>query len=398
MVLLQWWLVGLTGLVLLPILVLWIETLAAVVLTPTSSSIPLKTATASRRAILIPAHNEALVIARTLQQLLSQLRPDDQLIVIADNCTDTTAQIVVALGATVLEREDSVNRGKGYALDFGIQYLASHPSEVPPEVVVVVDADCWVESGSLDKLCDRALQTQRPTQAVYLFKPSDEQPTARQVVSLLAIRVKNWVRPLGLHHLRQPCLLTGTGMAFPWAALQSVPLASGNIVEDMQLGLDLTQTGYPPLLCPEAHVFGEQPQTTHAETTQRTRWEHGHLRTLAKVPALLWDGLRQRQLGLVALALDLAVPPLALLALLWVSTAALATVALFVSGIWLPALISYIAGVLFTLAILLAWGRFARDIALTKLLAVPLYLFWKVPLYFKFLTRPQLQWIRTERK
>ena len=157
MVLLQWWLVGLTGLVLLPILVLWIETLAAVVLTPTSSSIPLKTATASRRAILIPAHNEALVIARTLQQLLSQLRPDDQLIVIADNCTDTTAQIVVALGATVLEREDSVNRGKGYALDFGIQYLASHPSEVPPEVVVVVDADCWVESGSLDKLCDRAL-------------------------------------------------------------------------------------------------------------------------------------------------------------------------------------------------------------------------------------------------
>ncbi|MEO1590948.1 MAG: glycosyltransferase, partial [Cyanobacteria bacterium J06632_22] len=223
-------------------------------------------------------------------------------------------------------------------------------------------------------------------------------PSSRQLVSFLAIRVKNWVRPLGLQRLGQPCLLTGTGMAFPWAALQSVPLASGNLVEDMQLGLDLTLAGYPPLLCPEARVLGQQPHSAQAETTQRTRWEHGHLRTLGLVPHLLWSGLRRRRLGLIALALDLSVPPLALLAMLWTATAGLTMLFALISGLWGPALISITAGGLFTMAVLIAWGGFARDISLMQLLAVPLYLLWKVPLYFKFVTSPQVSWIRTERE
>ena len=396
MVLLQWGLLLLAGLVLVPIVVLWIETMAAVVLPGTA--VPRQTACSSyRRAVLMPAHNEALVIERTLRQLLPQLRNDDRLVVVADNCTDPTADIAARLGATVIIRQDSIRRGKGYALDFGRQYLAQ-TADGPPEVMVVVDADCWVESGSLDVLCDRTHQTQRPTQAIYLFNAGDERPGARQIVSLLAIRVKNWVRPLGLHRLGQPCLLTGTGMAFPWTALQSVSLASGNLVEDMQLGLDLTQAGYPPLLCADARVLGTQPHSAAAETSQRTRWEHGHLRTLASVPKLLWSGLRQRRLSLIALALDLAIPPLSLLCMIWVGATALTTAAALLGGIWLPAIVSYGAGALFAVAVLTAWRCFATDIALLQLLAVPLYLLWKLPLYLKFIIRPQLQWIRTDRE
>ncbi|MEO0541925.1 MAG: glycosyltransferase [Cyanobacteria bacterium P01_A01_bin.105] len=393
MVLLQWGLMLLAGLVLLPVVVLWVEVMAAVGLNqsePSRGGGDVK----PTRAILMPAHNEALVIEQTLRQLMPQLCGDDRVVVVADNCTDATAEIAARFEVTVLERQDTARRGKGYALDFGLAYL----SQAPPEVVAVVDADCQVDPGTVDVLCDRAHNTQRPTQAVYLFDGATARPDARQLVSLLAIRVKNWVRPLGLHHMGQPCLLTGTGMAFPWDAIQSVPLASGNLVEDMQLGLDLTLAGYPPLLCPDVRVTGKQPQSTQAATTQRTRWEHGHLRTLALVPKLLWTGLRRRQLSVIALALDLAVPPLALLALLWTGTMAVTAVAALLGSIWLPALVSGVSGLLFTTAVLTAWWHFARNIALLQLLSIPLYLLWKVPLYFKFVTNPQIQWIRTDRE
>ena len=81
---------------------------------------------------------------------------------IADNCTDETAAIARQLGATVIERQDTENQGKGYALDYGIQYLATDP----PDIVVLVDADCIVHEGAIAKLAQRANTSKRPTQAI----------------------------------------------------------------------------------------------------------------------------------------------------------------------------------------------------------------------------------------
>lgn len=62
---------------------------------------------------------------------------------VADNCTDDTARLASAAGAEVIERHDALLRGKGYALDFGVRHLAQQP----PDVVIVVDADCQVAEG-----------------------------------------------------------------------------------------------------------------------------------------------------------------------------------------------------------------------------------------------------------
>ena len=71
-------------------------------------------------AVLMPAHNESRLIAETIRSVAPQLRSGDRLIVVADNCSDNTAAIAAAEGAEVVIRNDSVRRGKGYALDRGV--------------------------------------------------------------------------------------------------------------------------------------------------------------------------------------------------------------------------------------------------------------------------------------
>jgi cellulose synthase/poly-beta-1,6-N-acetylglucosamine synthase-like glycosyltransferase len=347
-----------------------------------------------RVAVLVPAHNEAAGIRPVLEGLLAQLEESDQLIVIADNCTDETAAVARSTGATVIERQDATRRGKGFALDYGVQFLAQNP----PDVVVIVDADCLVEQNALPQIAQRAADTQQPVQALYLM----EQPThpkPKDAVSALAFLVKNQVRPTGLAQLHLPCLLTGTGMAFPWKVIQKAALASGNIVEDMQLGVDLAIDGYPTLFCGTAKVTGLLPQQQHAAKSQRTRWEHGHLQTIVtQVPKLLKAALIQRRVDLLALALELSVPPLSLLVMGWLALTGLATIAMIFGVSRLPAILLGIEGGMMSIAILAGWARFGRtELPAKVLLAIPVYVLWKIPLYFAFLLKPQTEWVRTER-
>ena len=347
-----------------------------------------------KTVILMPAHNEAAVIANTLQKVKPQLNTNTSLLVIADNCSDETADIVRQHGLQVVERFDANDRGKGFALDYGLHQLDA----APPDVIVMMDADCVIADNGVADIAAQAHTQQRPVQAVYLIDPPQD-PALNDLVSAFAFQVKNLVRPKGLHNLGQPCLLTGTGMAFPWELIRNAPLASGNIVEDMQLGFDLALAGAPPQLAPDVIVWSELPQQREAATSQRTRWEHGHLQTLLQnVPTLLKESVRQRRFDLFALALDLLIPPLALVVLIWVGIGAISRLFGMISSNWVAATIVGFAGVFLSFAIGLAWIRFGRSIlSLSKLLAIPLYIAWKIPLYLKFIVQRQTAWVRTER-
>ncbi|MBF2076037.1 MAG: glycosyltransferase [Synechococcales cyanobacterium C42_A2020_086] len=384
-------LLSMTLLLLIPSSVLFIECLAA--LLPGRSPRSDDTLT-PRIAVLVPAHNEALGIRPVLERLQEQLQPQDRLVVIADNCTDNTATIARSTGATVIERYDTERRGKGYALDYGMDYLAADP----PDVVIVVDADCAVQPGTLQTIARRAFAARRPVQSIYLME-LPAQPKPKDAVSALAFLVKNLVRPRGLNRLGLPGILAGTGMAFPWSVIRQVSLASGNIVEDMQLSMDLAIAGYPTVFCNDSKVIGLLPQQEQAAKSQRTRWEHGHLRTMqTQIPLLIAAALQQRRLDLLAIALDLAIPPLSLLVMLWLGTLGLTLLAGVLGLSWLPAVIAAISGGLIGMAVVVSWLRFGHStLPAQTLLAVPFYLLWKIPLYFKFLVKPQTQWVRTER-
>ena len=348
-----------------------------------------------RVAVLVPAHNEEAMLGATLATIVPELTSGDQLVVVADNCDDATAAIARSAGATAIERRDETRRGKGYALDFGLQFLEKHE---PPDVVVVIDADCDVTPGAIARIGDLAAACHRPVQALYLMEvPPNPSPGRR--VSALAFAVKNWARPQGLLRLGLPCLLTGTGMAFPWSAIRQVDLASGNLVEDMQMGIDLTIAGTPPLFCPQARVTSRLPQGDAAATSQRTRWEHGHLQTIRQtVPPLLGRAIVRRRFDLLALALEIGVPPLSLLVGLWLAIAVVAFGLAVVGGPTWPAMVAIASGVALFLAVASAWWKFGRPfLPARQLLAVPVYMLGKVSVYFSFFRKPETQWVRTDR-
>jgi cellulose synthase/poly-beta-1,6-N-acetylglucosamine synthase-like glycosyltransferase len=285
-------------------------------------------------------------------------------------------------------------RGKGFALAYGTAFLATEP----PSVVVILDADCTLDPGALDRLVNKAATSGRPVQAALL---ADLPPgaDARQAVSAFAYRVKDVVRPLGLARLGLPCLLMGTGMALPWSALAHAQLASGNIVEDMQLGLDLAAAGLAPLYCPEATARSALPTVRRAAHTQRLRWEHGHMQTLLRRgPRLLMSAIYRRRLDLAGLALELCVPPLTLLLLICTGTLA-ALAGLYALGASaLPAVVLAIALGLTALTMVGVWLRFGRkELPLRRLAGLPGYILTKVPIYLAFVRRPQQEWVRTER-
>lgn len=154
------------------------------------------------------------MIGQSLDALRPQLMPCDRIVVIADNCTDQTAEIVRKKDITVIERYNNQQRGKGYALDYGINHLSNNP----PDIVVILNADCFMEPETLNHLVTLAHIHQKPIQSTYLMK-TDLNPSIKDRISAFAILVKNFVRPYGLKALNGPCLLNGSGMAFPWSLI-----------------------------------------------------------------------------------------------------------------------------------------------------------------------------------
>lgn len=352
--------------------------------------------TRHRAAVMIPAHNESTGLLQTLSDIKPQLRPGDRLLVIADNCTDDTAALARTAGAEVVERHDPENVGKGYALDFGICHLARDP----PEVVVMIDADCRLEIGAISHLVVASATRGRPAQGLYLIKQSVGSPIDHRVAEF-AFKLKNWVRPLGREALRWPCQLAGSCMAFPWDTIRSVDLATGQLVEDVTLGLHLTRGGYPPFFLPCAAATSSFPLTKVGTRTQRQRWEHGHIAVIMKtIPKFILEAIVERNWPLLQLALDLAIPPLTMFGLLLIGSLAVTALGLLVGTSPLPLLINASSILIFACAVSSAWWLYGRDIVPARaIFSLGFYLVNKIPLYTRALARsPTLRWIRTDRR
>lgn len=343
-------------------------------------------------AVLIPAHDEAGGIAATVAAARAQLRPGDRVLVVADNCTDATAQQALAAGAAVCVRTDPARLGKGYALDAGRAALSLDS----PSVVVVLDADCQPEAGALAALAAAAVEGSAAVQGLYLLTGRGDEPV-RSRLSAFAFLVKNQVRQRALARMGSAVLLQGTGMAFPWPMFAAAPLCGPAIVEDMELGLDLARVGTPVRFLEQA-VFHSPAGPPHALTAQRTRWEHGSLSAAWRhLPGLAAAAVLRGRRELVPLVLDLTVPPLALLVLALAAHTILCLLAAAATGAG-PGLYAAALPVMLAGAVLATWHRFGRGVLpLGALLRVPTYLLWKLPVYARLIGARQRAWVRTDR-
>jgi len=345
--------------------------------------------------IVIPAHNEAAVIAETLAKLREALSEGMRMLVVADNCSDDTAALARSAGAEVIERTDAERRGKGFALAFARDWLTVRS----PASVIVLDADCRIDGDSLLNLARGSQRDGRAIQAVNLLAA---EAGARPMVqiSTFAFLIKNLVRQRGLQRLAGRVHLTGTGMCLPWQAFAQADLATASIVEDLRLGLELAEAGSPPRLAENAFVWS--PHAPAEQTLgQRSRWEGGFLATMrTTAPGLLARGLQYRSPGTFLAGLDLLIPPLALFAMI---NAAALTITILCGAIglttWAPAIALLAVGLLPTFFLLLSWWREGRaTLSAGALLRIPLYAAWKLPMYAGLVRKgAPAEWNRTAR-
>lgn len=347
-----------------------------------------------RYCIVCPAHDESALIGPVAESLLASLCDRGRLLVVADNCTDDTADVARKVGAEVIERADLAKRGKGFALDFARAHLAADP----PEIVVVVDADCRFERGNARVIASAAQLSNEPVQATNLVG-NEREGNGMVALSNFAFRVKNLVRARGLQRMAGGITVQGTGIAIPWEIFVKLRLASDDPVEDLGYTIQLANCGVTVGMCEHAGVKSNAA-STEASITQRTRWEHGFVRTaLRQLLPLLREAILTRSRHRIGLAMHLAVPPLALLALMCAGLLAGNVLLYFVMGAIAPLLILSGCLAIFSLALIMAWAVEGRDtVSGIQLLRVPFYIVWKLPIYLSLLAGRKRGWLRTPRE
>ena len=346
--------------------------------------------------IVVPAHNEAAILEGKLSGLVTAASGRARILLVADNCTDSTAEIARRLGVSVVERFDDERRGKGFALDFARKGLEANP----PEVVLIVDADCTIDSQSIGRLVAWCSWSNRPCQAVNLQGPTRDASPAVQL-STFAFYIKNVVRQRALQRIAGRVHLLGTGMALPWPVFARAELATNHIVEDLKMGLELAEAGHGPLFVEDAAVWSSA-ETEKNTLAQRKRWEGGFLRTALRTgPEMLLRSLRRGDARGSWAAIDVLIPPFALLLTLDIAALASAVVATWLTNAaqW-PLLVLGSSIALSCVGLVLAWiNGGSRFVSLSGLARAPLYLLWKLPLYVGLVRRgaPQ-EWVRTNRQ
>lgn len=344
--------------------------------------------------MIIPAHNEEASIAATIDALRGEAAGIVNLLVVADNCTDRTAEIARAGGARVIVRTDPDLRGKGYALAFARDAL----SKAPPEVVLIVDADCRIDGSGIKALADAAAFRLSPVQAVNLLRPDLSAPPFVQV-SNFAFMIRNLVRQRGLQRLAGRVHLTGTGMAFPWKLFAEADLGGASIVEDLNLGVSLAAKGHAAVLVEQARVWSAAA-TVQGTLQQRERWEGGFLTNALPAGVRgLWQSAAKLDLRGMVAAIDLCIPPLVVLGLLNVVALILLGLAAVLSGSTCAFLATLSATALAGFAICLAWLREGRAFAsLGAIARLPIYAARKLPMYARLLIRgAPRDWLRADR-
>lgn len=277
-----------------------------------------RTSTTTKRdlrfAIVVPAHNEEAGISSTVESLLSVEWPRDrfEVVVVADNCVDTTAAVARAAGARVLERHNDTLRGKGYALELAFDTLLQ---EGTADAVVVVDADTVVSPNLLAAFATRIEAGALAMQAEYGVR--NVHASWRTELMALALGMFHALRNNARERLGLSAGLRGNGMCFTRECLQRFPHKAYGLVEDVEHGLALGRGGVRIVAVVDAFVLGEMVSGGKASESQRRRWEDGRAKLKRDVlPGVVRDALRTRSLLLLDLAIDLLVPPLSSIALL----------------------------------------------------------------------------------
>ncbi len=351
-----------------------------------------------RFVVIVPAHDEARGIGATISSLAALDYPRElfRILVVADNCSDSTAEVARRAGVTVLVRTDARRRGKGYALALAFDQLLSDSSA---DAFVVVDADTLASANLLCVFSDHLDAGAEAVQADYTIR--NARASWRTSLLAVAFAASHRLRSLARERLRVSCCLRGNGMCFSARLLAAVPYDAVSIVEDLEYTIRLGFAGVRVAYAAGAQVFSDMPTTERHSRSQRRRWEAGRAQ-MARIHAgkLLLLGLAKRSRVPLDLGADLLVPPLASLALATGAGLLLSVLASCHAGHVTLGAVPWVASVVgLTMYVLRGWQLSGTGVhGLMRLGLAPLYVAWKVALRLRPSAAASGEWVRTTRE
>ena len=229
-----------------------------------------------RYAILIAARNEEKVIGHLLDSIRQQDYPAELLhtYVVADNCTDQTAQVAKDHGATVFVRNNKEQVGKGYAVAWLLEQIKAEQGYDHFDAVVIFDADNVLSLNYMTQLNKLAAQ------GYQVF--SGYRNTKNFGTSWISAGHSLWYihDSAHLNHSRMllgsGCMVTGTGYGFTRELLERLggwPFHS--LTEDIEFSTWCAVHGIKIGYAHGAMLYDEQPNTMKTSWKQRTRWSQG---------------------------------------------------------------------------------------------------------------------------
>jgi hypothetical protein len=356
-----------------------------------------------RFMMLVPAHNEERLIGEALASLGAVDYPPELVAVhvVADNCTDATADIVRAHGMEVHERHAPDAGGKGPALQWLLQRLWARGE--PHDAVVIIDADTTISPNFLRVMDAKLANGAEIVQAFYAVRDAEMSPATAFRSAALAAR--HYLRPLARDAAGASVGLYGNGMVFRGDLLRSRTW-SNHLTEDIEFQLECLLDGILVRFAADAVVSAEMPTTIEASQTQHQRWERGRLDMLRRfAPALARRSFAGGGAGRVAYAdalVDQVVPPFSLLvagtAVLSALSAMRAVVRPGASSRHGLAASSGLLAVEAAYVLSALRMTDAPSAVYRSLLGAPRMVLWKVSLWSRVLVRPDdVAWIRTAR-
>lgn len=347
-----------------------------------------------RFAVLIPAHNEEVIIEKAIQSWNQINYPKNlvQIHVIADNCTDTTASLAQGLGVNVLERHDLQNMGKGQALAWSLQTI----DLLGVDAVVIVDADTTVDNAFLSVMNDRFVAGAQVVQGYDgVMNPHESAMTClMQVTNVMKNELFNYAKTkvgLSVH-------LMGTGMCIGTDVLRKVGWRAFSIGEDIEQSVFLAKAGVHVEFDPRAHVFAQEASSLGQAYTQRVRWSAGRMQLFSTGARLLYEGVRTGNLQLADSGLTFLLPNYAMLANFTLGGLIL------LSMVEMPGdsgLLSWFALLFLALGLYFFLGLLATGPTpklIRSLAFVPIFLVWKLMVdVVALMNLNESRWVRTKR-
>ena len=342
--------------------------------------------------IIIPAHNEAELIGRTLERARAVNYPRElyEVIVVADNCDDNTEEIARQAGVTCWQRLDPVNRGKGNVLRWVFPRLLEYGNH---GAYVVIDADTHMEKDFLQRINHHFCHGAKVVQGYSQVRHPEDSPM--ESLAFLGFALNRNLRYRGRSKLGWTSNLMGTGMCFLREVIQNHGWNTTSMVEDIEYEMMLHLCGIRVVFAYDARVNVKLHKSVDQSKGQRTRWDIGKFEVRnTYVPKLLKEGIRTRDVSYFDSAMELLLPPFSLLCVIIVASCCL-FVLFGYRGInlnmyiWLAVFASLMLYVLIGLVTAKANGRVYRS-----LLYAPFFMFWRFWIVFleSFKRNKERQW------